>query len=310
MTRVLTITAASALLLTAPAMADLNVPAPSITSAARGNCDLLASNTVRASFVGLQDMVVQTIHQPEPVTVQVAVFDVIDSLGYRKYVRYGDGQLLPGTRFTVSLSRELPGQPAHIADTLSQMQPGEEAVLKIDHLYMLGNAQNPEGEPIRACSRMARRNDQPTPTTTPDATNKAADPAATPQAPAAIPAPAPVQMTVMPQSRAQSFRVQHYFDSRTGQQVTRMFINGVEVDPQTKQPLNPQQQLQPQMQTQQHPSGITTTPINPVPPPAAESKAEEDDDTIIETPQVTPTPATPAQPQTQPGTAIPESDSF
>ncbi len=140
-------------------LADINAnapatPTPQTPTRVQGNCDMLASNTVRATFLGVRELQMQSFDQEAPSTVQVAVFQVIENLAYRRLVRYGDGQLKPGTRFTVALSRDLPGQPSSIVDTISQMQPGEEAVMKIDHLYIFGDQ---EGKPIRPCSRMARR---------------------------------------------------------------------------------------------------------------------------------------------------------
>lgn len=300
MKNLISYTAILAFALTSPLTADIVNPAPMPnTSGLRGNCDLLASNTVRASFVGLRDMPVQTVEQDTPTTVQVAVFEVIDSLGYRKYVRYGDGQLTAGTRFTVAMNKELPGQPASVTDTISQMQPGEEAVLKIDHLYLLGGR---EGTPIRACSRMARRNAQPQVTTAE-------------QQPASLPSSvAPLGgATAQPQYTAQSSRTMMQVDANgnvqsiqirqqtdaAGQTSTRMFINGVEVDPQTRQPLQPA--LQP----------VTTdSPKNT----AAE---DSNDDTIIDKgPEIpAPAPAAPNTPQTSPqqptgNQNISDSDSF
>lgn len=322
MKNLISYTAILALALTAPVSADIVNPAPMPNAAGmRGNCDLLASNTVRASFVGLRDMPVQTVEQDAPTMVQVAVFEVIDSLGYRKYVRYGDGQLTAGTRFTVAMNKELPGQPASIVDTISQMQPGEEAVLKIDHLYLLGGR---EGTPIRACSRMARRNAQPMVTT--GDTQVPADSNTQPAAPALPTSVAPLgggatpQQPGQPQFTAQSSRVMMQMDGNgnmqtirisqqtdaAGQTTTRMFINGVEVDPQTRQPLNT----------------VAPRPAAPQDAAAEQKAAAEDsnDDTIVDKgadiPQ--PAPVNPGTPQ-QPAPVTPqpagqqnisESDSF
>lgn len=288
--------------------ADLSAQVPAASPAAvRGNCDLLASNTVRATFVGMHDLAVQTINDDAPTTAQVAVFEVIDLLGYKKYNRLGDGQLTPGTKFTVAMSRELPGQPADIADTISQMQPGEEAVLKIDHLYLMNGAQ---GEPLRVCARMARRAAQPAVTTT--------EPAPAPEDTETTPAPLPdtlaplggaaaatgagnvqfsasstsVSVTRDASGQIVQTRTESKFDPASGQMKTRMFINGTEVDPQTKQPL--------------------TQPVAaPAPAPAADKpaeapKAEENgDDTVVEhvdapAPQPAPEAASPAAPAPAP----------
>ncbi len=322
MKNIISYTAILALALTSPMSADIVAPAPTPNAAGmRGNCDLLASNTVRASFVGLRDMPVQTVEQDAPTMVQVAVFEVIDSLGYRKYVRYGDGQLTAGTRFTVAMNKELPGQPTSVVDTISQMQPGEEAVLKIDHLYLLGGR---EGTPIRACSRMARRNAQPMVTTgepqmPTDGNTQQTEPAL-PTSVAPLGGGATPQQPGQPQFTAQSSRVMMQMDSNgnmqtiqikqqmdaAGQTTTRMFINGVEVDPQTRQPLN----------------SINPQPAAPQDAAAEQKAAAEDsnDDTIVDKgadiPQ--PAPVNQGMPQQQAPTApqpagqqnISESDSF
>lgn len=315
MKNIISYTAILALALTAPLSADIANPAPAAnTTAMRGNCDLLASNTVRATFVELRDMSVQTIEQDAPTTVQVAVFEVIDCLGYRKYVRYGDGQLTPGTRFTIAMNRELPGQPASVVDTIAAMQPGEEAVLKIDHLYLIGPR---EGSSIRACSRMARRNAPAVPTAPADAAGAPADAAALPTtvAPLGGAAAAPAAAPGMPAYAAQSTRmymqrdaagnlqtiqVQHRIDAN-GQVQTRMFVNGVEVDPQTRQPLASAQQ----------PAALQPAPEQQ---PAQEEPAADsgNDDTIIDRgPALQPgIPGVPVTPQPQQGQSIPDADSF
>ncbi len=175
-------------------LADISVstpvsPTPQTPARAMGNCDLLASNTVRATFLGVRALQMQSFDQAAPTTVHVAVFQVIDNLAYKRFVRYGDGALKPGSCFTVAMSRDLPGQPASIVDTIAQMQPGEEAVMKIDHLYIFGDQ---EGKPLRPCSRMARR-----------------QAAVIPSAQAPVPAPAtpvaPMTPAAQPEQKAADF---------------------------------------------------------------------------------------------------------
>lgn len=277
--------------LVAPAAADLTpVPAPIVAPTAHnnmqplGNCDLLASNTVRAEFVEFRNVSVQKADEAQPTMARVAVFEVIDSLAYRKYVRYGDGQLTSGTRFTIAMNRALPGQPSHIVDAIEQMQPDEEVVMKIDHLYLIGQ----EGQNIRACSRMARRANAPQITPSTGATpGAAATPAPLPTTVAPLggaPSPTGVQQSttqvgpMVIHTQSQSIQMTRTFDAATGQMKTRMFINGVEVDPQTKQPLVPTAAPAPQ-------------PAQPTPTNAAEEKAkaaaDDNDDTVIDTPAAT-----------------------
>ena len=260
---------------TAPALRTMPLglaPAP-----IEGNCDLMASNTVRAGFVGLRDLTVQRIDQDAPSTVQVAVFQVIDSLGYRCFNRFGDGQLTPGTQFTIAMNKELPGQPVANVDTIATLQPGEEVIMRVDHLYLRTGQ---EGESIRACARLARAN------------NAAATPAVPTPAPAPLPIPgaAPQQipgmslqmssrsfsMTTDASGQMQTVQTSRVYDPNTGQIKTRMLINGVEVDPETRQPLA-------QPQTPAQPETITPAPT-PVSEQQAqqEAAADEEDDTIIE----------------------------
>lgn len=286
------------LALAAPAAwADITVPAPSV-AAPVGNCDLLAANTVRAALRDVRDITTQSLEQDQPVTTKVAVFEVIENLAYKKYVRYGDGRLEPGARFTVELRKDIPGQPAAIADEISQMKQGEEAVLKMDHLYMLGQAGS---DPVRACSRIARSGaDAPAPVQPAPQegqTPQGGTPAPQQQGDASVPTTAaPLgsggggRVPVLPPddddeddplgmgsgmgavvnsllqggmpggsggssfqisfgggngANVQSTQVMQQYDSRTGKMVKRMFINGVEVDPETRQPLQPAQPAQP-----------------------------------------------------------------
>lgn len=318
-------TAVMALATGLPVLADINVPVPRVpanTAAMQGNCDLLASNTVRATFRGLRDMPVQTLDQDSPTTAQVAVFEVIENLAYRKYVRYGDGQLLPGTRFTVAMNRELPGQPAKVVDTIAQMQPGEESVMRIDHLYLMGGQ---EGTPIRACSRMASRK----------AVSAQQEPSAGEVPTTAAPLTGSgngsthnsyrresVSMHVDANGNVQTVRTISEYDPASGKVVTRMFINDQEVDPQTRQPLAPKPAAAPQPTSAAAPTSAASPvsaaapaaaakpvqpapapqpvpaaqPAAPAPQPAADGDAH--DDTVIE--GEAPQPVQPAAPAPQP----------
>ena len=240
----------------------------------RGNCDMMASNTVTAQFAGLQDLAIQRIDQTEPENVQVAVFQVASNLAYRRFNRIGDGQLIPGMKFTIAMNRELPGQPAENVDTIATLQLGEEVVMRVDHLYLITGQ---EGESIRVCARIARRN-----------TNAAAPAAIPSNAPAPLPIPgarpamggmnsgmqitsssSSFSMTTDASGQMQTVQTSRYYDSTTGEIKTRMLINGVEVDPVTRQPLAPAE-------------------ATPAPAPVSEAQArqeadsDEDNDTIVE----------------------------
>lgn len=261
---------------------------------ARGNCDLMASNTVSASFVGLRDLAVQRVDQTEPTTVQVAVFQVINNLAYRRYNRIGDGQLIPGMQFTIAMNKELPGQPAENVDTISSLQPGEEVAMRVDHLYLITGQ---EGESIRVCSRLARRNTAaaaPSPTPSPLPIPGAATPATggMHSGMQITSSSSSFSMSTDASGQMQMVQTSRYYDSATGEIKTRMLINGVEVDPVTKQPL----------------AQATAAP-SPAPMPVSEvqakkeAEADEDDDTIVEhnnNPVVQPGDAPIATPETTP----------
>ena len=274
MSKIITLSSVMALAMSSP-MLLANVPTlrtmPTnlVTAQARGNCDLMASNTVRAAFVGLRDLAVQRIDQDEPTTVQVGVFQVIESLAYRRYNRIGDGQLTPGMQFTIGMNKELPGQPAENVDTIAALQPGEEVVMRVDHLYLITGQ---EGESLRVCARLARRNPNPAPV------QSAAAPAPLPipGAQQAVPGNGMMHMTSRSFSfssdssgQMQTVQTSRVYDPNTGEIKTRMMINGVEVDPVTRQPLS-------------------LAPAQPAPAPVnvaeAQQEAEEDEenDTIVE----------------------------
>ena len=297
-----------------PAAADITVLAPTAAAVTpqQGNCDLLATNIVRATYVGQQDMAGPAASPTDTlITERVAVFEVIENLAHHKYVRYGDGSLEPGYRFTVTMNRELPGQPAQVVDTIMQMQPGEESVMRIDHLYMMGNR---EGYPIRACSRMARRNAIPA-VNTGDTAAPAPSPApadeSVPTTAAPLTAPQPqinrrsesVRMMIDGNGNMQTVRTVSSLNPATGQMETHMYINGTEVDPQTQQPLAPAAA----------PAAPAAAPAE-TPAPQQPAAEQHDDDTVIEghpAEQVSPAaPQTvqPAAPQTPPAPA--EGDGF
>lgn len=232
---------------------------PNMTPQMRGNCDLMASNTVRALFKGMRSLPVQTLEESEPSVIHVAEFEVIENLAHRRYVRYGDGAMPTGMRFTVSMDKDLPGQPADIADKIKQMNPGDEAVLKIDHLFLFGE---PEGQNIHPCTRMALK---------PVEAQRPVEPAPIsplPQKGETSYTSSSVSVNVYPDGKGGYIeeKVQTSYDSATGKKQTRMYINGQEVDPQTRRPL--------------------AAPAV-VAPPAAQP-AGSGEDTIVETPPSAP----------------------
>lgn len=143
----LSIMLAAMVALTGTTMAETGTTTPTTANAGKGNCDLMASNTVRAIFRGTQLSGDQN-------NTQIAVFEVVQNLAHKRHVRYGDGLMPAGMLFSISLDPTLPGQPTSIIEEINQMQIGEEAVIKIDHLFLFDE---PQGINIRPCTRLARK---------------------------------------------------------------------------------------------------------------------------------------------------------
>ena len=279
--------------------ADIGVNAYPTRSGINGqsNCDILASNTVRATYQGQRDLSVQSINDDSPTTARVAIFEVVENLAYKKYERYGDGRLLPGVKFTVSMNREMPGQAASVADQIQTMQPGDEAVMKIDHLYLFGE---PEGQALRPCTRIALRKAQTPP---PAGENRLPD---TVGALDTIPGMAVLEggsseftQTVINNGQVTTVRVVTKSIPGNPTPETHMFINGVEVDPATKQPLSAPSSAA----AQPAPAPSSAEPPTVASPASSPSdtgkQGEADNDTVVETPL----PSEPGSVQAPPSTA-------
>lgn len=334
-TRTLLTTAAVALL-SPVVQADIHagMPAvPNMTAQMRGNCDLLASNTVRATYKGLRDLTKPTLSDAvQPTVTRVAVFEVIEPLAYRRYGRYGNNRMRTGSLFAVEMSKEVLGQPAAVVDTISQMQPGDEAVVKIDHLYIFDETEN---RSVNPCTRIARKITAPATSVPAPATQPT-----TPGSAATTAAPAPLPTTVAPLTGSNSFAhatsretrisivpdgnggmkkeridIHRELDPATQKMKTRMYINGTEVDPNTRQPL--QQAPAPTPTPAPAPATAPTPAPAPVasPTPApAQPATGGDSDTIVEHAPENAVQAAPAMP-TEPapaanGTPLPETESF
>lgn len=280
------------------AQADINVGigtnAPRAGSV-RGNCDLMATNTVRATFKGLKDVPAVGLDADPAAKAQVAVFEVIENLTHRRLVRYGDGAMPVGMIFTVAMDKQMPGQPADIVDTISQMQEGEETVMRIDHLFLYGE---PDGKFLRPCARMARRAAEPAPATQNNtAAGETAQVLPTSVAPLTgngsigisggtrTATSHSVSISTVPDGQGGFKTYKEETRSElipgTNEVKTRMFINDVEVDPRTRQPLAPAPVATPTPAPAPAPAATPTpTPAQtPAPLPAAPAPG---DDTVVE----------------------------
>lgn len=282
---------------TATAQADIQVGSVDIPEVGnvRGNCDLMATNTVRATFKGLKDVPSAALDADAAASSQVAVFEVIENLAHRRHVRYGDGAMPAGMVFTVAMDRQMPGQPAEIVDTISQMQPGEETVMRIDHLFLYGE---PDGKFLRPCARMARRVAIPAPTTQVEMPGEEVSAPTLPTTVAPLTGAADIGGGMrLANSRTISIRtvsdgqggyttqkeeVRKELIPGTNEVKTRMFINDEEVDPRTRRPLAPApaptSAPTPAPATPAQTATPAVTPAIPVPAPTQAPK----DDTVVE----------------------------
>ena len=258
------------------AWADIGMgrPSPSMVNMPRQgvyHSDLLASNAVRAVFKGLRTIPVVDLAMPTDATEEVAVFEVKQNLAHRRYDRMGDGALNEGRLFPVSLAADVPGQAADVGRQIREMKPGDEALLNIDHIYLFRDEGN---ENVRAVTRFTKVTPQPqqvqgapgapaTPAQSVPATPIAPAQPATAATPAPDAAPAPVDADPAPltpaatssgYARSVESRISIEPDGKGGMRRTkveiirewasdqgkervRKFVNDVEVDPETDQPL-------------------------------------------------------------------------
>lgn len=249
--------------------ADIGVTRAAVPTAVQqtiqGNCDLMASNVVRAVYEGLQQPVGGTINAPR------AMFRVLENLGHRRFVRYGDGVMPEEMLFAVVMDNSMPGQPPAVVDIISRMQPGDEAIMKIDHIFIFNE---PYGQNVRPCTRISVRDTEPGEATaipTPPVQQApipaaGATQAASPVSQAAVSESLSTQVRYRQDGRGgliqERIDIRTRYNSATGETTTRMFINGQEVDPATQQPLAAGESTPtaPSTQAHQAPSAPTSLP--------------------------------------------------
>lgn len=102
--------------------------------------ELLASNTVLAEFTGVQDQPCRfmTTLCPDRCdhATRLASFKVLENKAYEHPGKYGDDKLSPGDTAVVDVQKDIPGQPAEIAQTISRLTPGDVVTLTIVHYYV------------------------------------------------------------------------------------------------------------------------------------------------------------------------------
>lgn len=124
------------------------------------NAELLACNSVRARFTGVQTLPCRFMtalcpHRCDHAT-RLASFEVLENLAYAKHGEYGDAKLSPGDTAVVDVQKPILGQPADIPQRIAQLKPGDVVKLTICHYYV---KQEQGHFPVRPAVLMERVSD-------------------------------------------------------------------------------------------------------------------------------------------------------
>ncbi len=217
-------------------------PAP-VAEKAQANSEMLSSDTLRVIFRGLREVPLSDSSDQNKL---VALFEVAEALAYEANSRYASPAKKAGEIIAVDMLRDLPGQPNSIVENIAQMKEGEEAIVLMSTLFLFANAEKKSGYIIQPCTRMERKLAPTQQGIAPTAAAPAAGAPALPKASNAIDMSRPSRS--MPSGfsfsigsggggNVQSMRTTSHYDPVTGKNVTRMYINGEEVDPVTRKPL-------------------------------------------------------------------------
>ena len=101
--------------------------------------DLLASNTVTAQFLGMQERpcYFRTALCPDRCdhAVKAAQFRVLSNEAYEKPGEYGDDKAEAGNMLLVDARNDVPGQPDGMLQKLAELKPGQVVRLTQKHYY-------------------------------------------------------------------------------------------------------------------------------------------------------------------------------
>ncbi len=245
------------------AQVDLAFPVP---AQVQPSAKHFSSNAVRAIFRGFKDqensptLSAMLNEQNEQAVARgqrrIAIFEVIEALAYKRLSAYASQQMTVGQLFKVELDVPVFGQAPENTELVKTLQVGEEVVAKVDEVFVFDGQST--GHLDTPLVRVARRNaPHIVPTAPPQEEIQAQDPEAGSMAPLqdAAPLPTQQQQAAHQARRSNSMNrsmisvnirngVQEKVELRqslipgTNEVQTRMFINDVEVDPHTKQPLS------------------------------------------------------------------------
>lgn len=103
------------------------------------NVELLASNTVVAQFVGMQERpcYFRTALCPDRCdhAMKAAQFRVLQNEAYQKSGKYGDDKAEAGNMLMVDARADVPGQPDDMRQKLAELKPGQLVRITQKHYY-------------------------------------------------------------------------------------------------------------------------------------------------------------------------------
>lgn len=103
------------------------------------NVELLASNTVVAQFVGMQERpcYFRTALCPDRCdhAMKAAQFRVLQNEAYEKPGKYGDDKAEAGNMLMVDARADVPGQPDDMRQKLAELKPGQLVRITQKHYY-------------------------------------------------------------------------------------------------------------------------------------------------------------------------------
>ncbi|MBR5887393.1 MAG: hypothetical protein IKZ07_04195 [Akkermansia sp.] len=101
--------------------------------------DLLATNTIKAVYMGTQERpcMFRTALCPNRCghAAKVAAFQVIENESYSKPGKYGDGKAEAGSVVMVDVKNETPGQDEAVNKLISTLTPGDTVRMTQEHYY-------------------------------------------------------------------------------------------------------------------------------------------------------------------------------
>jgi hypothetical protein len=101
--------------------------------------DLLASNTVVAQYVGVQERpcYFRTALCPDRCdhSMKAAQFRILSNEAYEKPGKYGDEKAAAGNMLLIDVKNDVPGQPDGMLQKLGELKPGQLVRLTQKHYY-------------------------------------------------------------------------------------------------------------------------------------------------------------------------------